>query len=89
VEREFGDGGAPSLCRPAAGWGADDGCMPGAVGKSGEKEPFALSDNPFGTRLSPMSSVRTYVSGPDNCDPVPRKGFEPPTHALRMRCSTS
>jgi hypothetical protein len=25
VEREFGDGRTPSLCRPAAGWGADDG----------------------------------------------------------------
>jgi hypothetical protein len=32
----------------------------------------------------------TYdVCGMDQRWLVPRKGFEPPTHALRMRCSTS
>src|SRR6516162_663979 len=48
-------------------------------------------DNPNGTRLSPMSSVRsvTYVSGPDKKPRAPRAGFEPATIRLTVGCSTA
>jgi hypothetical protein len=40
-----------------------------------EQKTLQPLDNPFGTRLSPMSQVRpvTYVFGPDN-DPVGERG---------------
>ena len=38
---------------------------------------------PFDNRDAPLPMSPTLILL------VPRKGFEPPTHALRMRCSTS
>ena len=44
-------------------------------------------DNPSGTRLSPMSWVRsvTHVSGSYKKKLVPQEGLEPPTPSLRTR----
>jgi hypothetical protein len=41
-----------------------------------EQKTLQTIDNPFGTRLSPMSQVHsvTYVSGPDNCEMAEREG---------------
>ena len=46
-------------------------------------------DNPNGTRLSPMSSVRsvTYVSGPDKGALARSERFELPTLGIEIRCS--
>jgi hypothetical protein len=43
-----------------------------------EQKTLQPLDNPFGTGLSPMSSVRfvTYVSGPDSRLLLERDGFE-------------
>ena len=59
-----------------------------------EQRSLQTIDNPFDPMLSPMSQVQTvtYVSGMDTgrtmMKMVPQEGLEPPTHALRMRCST-
>ena len=56
-----------------------------------EQETLQPLDNPFGTRLSPMSQVRsvTYVSGLDRSSLAERVGFEPtvrfPAHTLSKR----
>jgi hypothetical protein len=46
-----------------------------------ERKTLQPLDNPFGTRLSPMSWVRgaTYVSGPDMIAMVSAEGLEPST----------
>ena len=50
-----------------------------------EQRTLQTIDNQFGTRLSPMSWVRsaTHVSGPDKCLLVEGVGFEP-TIDLRL-----
>jgi hypothetical protein len=62
------------------------------LAESGEEEGFATLRQPV------RHEVVTHVFGTFRCRCVrtvqmnllvPRKGFEPPTHALRMRCSTS
>ena len=49
-----------------------------------EQRTLQTIDNPFGTRLSPMSQVQTvtYVSGLDRGRVVAEEGFEPPTQGL-------
>ena len=49
-----------------------------------EQRTLQTIDNPFGTRLSPMSQVRsvTHVSGPDNVLNGCGVGFEPTTFRL-------
>jgi hypothetical protein len=49
-----------------------------------EQKTLQPLDNPFGTRLSPMSEVRpvTYVSGLEMGKMVAREGLEPPTPGL-------
>ena len=48
-------------------------------------------DNPLGTRLSPMSQVRsdTYVSGLDMGKVVAGEGLEPPTRTFRLWLSSN
>ena len=48
-------------------------------------------DNPFGTRLSPMSQVRpvTDVSGLDSRELAEREGFEPPIGLHLCRISSA
>ena len=48
-------------------------------------------DNPFGSRLSPISQEQavTHLSGSDRPIMVPGEGFEPPTFGLQNRCTTT
>jgi hypothetical protein len=49
-----------------------------------EQRTLQPLDNPFGTRLSPMSQVRsvTHVFGLDRVKMVAGEGLEPPTPGL-------
>jgi hypothetical protein len=56
-----------------------------------EQKTLQPLDNPFGTRLSPMSWVRgvTHVSGPDLGGLAEREGFEPPIGLHLCRISSA
>ena len=78
--------GARPLARGVDGECAARAIMVGAM--SAWSDPANL-DNPLGTRLSPMSQVRsvTYVSGLDRGGLARSEGFEPPTLGIEIRCS--
>jgi hypothetical protein len=54
-----------------------------------EQKTLQPLDNPFGTRLSPMSQVRsvTHVSGLDKMGLARSERFELPTLGIEIRCS--
>ena len=54
-------------------------------GKANANSP--VQPDPGGMRANPLSDAAMLLRRlPENL--VPQEGFEPPTHALRMRCST-
>jgi hypothetical protein len=50
---------------------------------------WALSRLPYAYRPPTQETNKIEPIGKPLKSLVPRKGLEPPTHALRMRCSTS
>jgi hypothetical protein len=65
--------------------------LAGPIGESGEEEgTLQSSDNPFGTRLSPMCPVRSRypcVRAVQLKSLARRKGFEPLTPRFEVWCS--